>query len=454
MAVANENWSGRLGFILATVGSAVGLGSIWKFPYEVGANGGGGFVLFYLAGLVLIVTPLMLAEFTIGRRGKSDARASIAAVARAHGASPQWAMAGTLGVATAFLILSFYSVIGGWALAYAVETVWAGLPGTSAAAAQDHFNALLASPERMTAYHTCFMLITAIIVARGIAGGIEEASKILMPALVILMVALAAYSMIEGDIATTLRYLFTFNPEKMTVRVALEALGLGFFSIGVGLAVMITYAAYAGPEINLREAAFIAIASDTAISFLAGFIVFPIIFANKLDPSSGPGLIFVTLPLAFSAMPMGVLFAVSFFVLLFIAAIASAISMLQMPVAFAQQTLGWSRKKSVAVAGIACWLTGLGSVFSFNLWANWFPLAAIPIFKTATFFDLLDHLTSNLLLPAGGLALALFTGWALPKQILAEELDLEPTALEMMWTALRYVVPFGIAAATILPFLI
>ena len=448
----NERWSGRLGFVAATIASAVGIGSIWKFPYEVGANGGAGFIVFYLLGLALIVGPLMLAEFAIGRRGKSDARASIVHVASAHGRSRGWAVAGAVGVLAAFLILSFYSVIGGWALGYAIETAWRGLsPADSAQARLDGF---LAAPATMATYHAIFMAMTALIVARGIAGGIEEASKFLTPALVILMAALAIYGIVDAGIGPTLRFMFAFDPASLTARAAIEALGLGFFSIGVGLAVMITYAAYAGPEIDLRQAAIIAILGDTAISFLAGFAVFPIVFAHGLDPSSGPGLIFVTLPVAFASVPFGQITAVAFFVLLVVAALGSAISLLEMPVAFARRSLGWSRPRAVVVTATACWALGLATVFSFNAWRDWHPLAEFPGFERATFFDVLDYLTSNVLLPFGGMILTLFVGWALPGRFLREELAMSPVAAGFLHMLLRIVVPLGIAAASVLPFVL
>jgi len=456
MARQSERWSSGAGFVLATIGSAVGLGSVWKFPYEVGSNGGSVFVLFYLIGLALIVVPLMLAELAIGRRGQSDARASLAAVARAHGASPRWSFIGALGTLIAVLILSFYSVIGGWALAYALDTAWLGLPEARAGIAQAdlaqaRFDALLASLPRMAAYHTAFMAVTALIVARGIAGGIETACKILMPALIALIVLLTTYSLIEGDVGATVRFLFAIDPTRLTARAALEALGLGFFSIGVGMATMITYAAYAGREINLRDAALITVLGDTAISLLSGFAVFPIVFANHLDPSSGPGLLFVTLPLAFAAVPFGTIAAAVFFVLLLLAAIASAISMLEMPVALARRGFGWSRPKATLICACVCWIAGFASVLSFNVWATWFPLAIVPSLARATVFDLLDHLTSNVMLPIGGFALALFVGWALPGRFLIEELKLGRAGAAILRALLRYVAPAAIAIVSLAP---
>jgi NSS family neurotransmitter:Na+ symporter len=452
--MAREAWSGRVGFILATVGSAVGIGSIWKFPYEVGANGGAAFILFYLAGLALIVVPLMFAEFAIGRRGKGDAPASIAALAAAHGAHRRWPAIGTLGVLTGFLILSFYAVIGGWTVAYAVRIATGGLPGTTPAAAQARYAELLASPLEMLACHAFFMAATAVIVARGVASGIETAGKLLMPLLAALMLALAGYAIANGDVPATLRFLLHLDPATLTARAALDALGLGFFSIGVGLGLMITYAAYSGAAIDLKEIAVASVVADTAISLLAGIAVFPIVFAHGLDPAGGPGLVFVTLPLAFAQMPLGGVAAVAFFVLLFVAALASAISLLELVVAPLMRRSGLRRPPATAIAAGACFAAGIATVLSFNAWADWHPLAALGGFGHATVFDLLDHLTSNLLLPVGGFAIAVFAGWAVPAGVLEEELALGPRAGGMLRFLLRYVAPAGIAAATALPLLI
>ena len=449
MRKKQDEWSGRIGFILSTMGSAIGLGSIWKFPYEVGSNGGGGFVLCYLLGLGLIVFPLMLVEFTIGRRGRSDAVGSIARVAGESAASRRWQLLGAVGVVTSFLILSFYSVIGGWALSYAVDTVRSGLPGDGASAVQARFDALLGAPWRMAGYHALFMTATALIVARGIAGGIERACKVLMPVLIVLVVVLALYSMAEGDVRAALRFLFGFDQALISAKVALEALGLGFFSIGVGLAVMITYASYAGPEIDLRQVAIATIVGDTLVSAVAGLAVFPIVFGEKLDPASGPGLMFVTLPLAFARLPFGTPVAAAFFVLLAVAGLASAISMLEMPVALLQRRIACSRGFATAVSALACWALGLLSVLSFSVWADWYPLAAVPGLAKAGVFDLLDLLTSNMLLPAGSFALALFGGWVVPASLFAEELRLGPAGVAVIRVLLRYIAPCAIAAASL-----
>jgi NSS family neurotransmitter:Na+ symporter len=438
-----EAWSGRTGFILAAVGSAVGLGSIWKFPYEVGSNGGAAFVLFYLGGLALAVVPLMLAEFAIGRRGAGDAAASVAAVAAAHGATRKWAWVGVGGIVAGLLVLSFYSVIAGWTMAYAVDTALEGLPGADAAAVKARYDALLASPLRLAGYHALFMAITALIVARGVSRGIEAACRVLMPLLAALMLGLAAYSIAYGDLAATFAFLLAIDLERVTARAMLEALGLGFFSIGVGFGLMITYAAYAGPGINLRQAAIATVVADTAISFLAGLAVFPILFAHGLDPAAGPGLVFVTLPLAFARMPFGAQAAFAFYALLFVAALASAISMMELGSAALTRSYGWRRGRAAAALAAGCFVAGLATVLSFNLWAHWRP----------TPFEFLDQLTSNAMLPACGFALAVFAGWTLTPALLAQELSLSaPGAARLHWF-LRYAVPASIAAAALAPLL-
>lgn len=439
--IKREAWSGRTGFVLAAVGSAVGLGSIWKFPYEVGSNGGGAFVLFYLGGLALAVVPLLLAEFAIGRRGASDAAASIAAVAVAHGAARKWAWIGVTGIVAGLIILSFYSVIAGWTLAYAVETALEGLPGTDAAAVKSRYDALLASPLRLTGYHGLFMALTALIVARGVSAGIETACRVLMPMLAALMLGLAAYSIAYGDLAAALHFLVAIDLERLTAGAMIEALGLGFFSIGVGFGLMITYAAYADAGINLRQAAIATVVADTAISLLAGVAVFPILFAHGLDPAAGPGLVFVTLPLAFARMPFGAPAAFAFYALLFAAALASAISMLELGAAALTRSYGWQRGRAAAALAACCFTAGLATVLSFNILAHWRP----------TPFEFLDHLTSNAMLPACGFALAVFAGWALPRSLLAHELALSARCAARLQWFLRYAVPLGIAAAALLP---
>lgn len=449
---AAPEWRTSSGFLLATIASAVGIGSIWKFPYEVGANGGGAFVLVYVGGLALVVVPLMLAEFAIGRRGRADAATSIELVARGEGVSPRWASVGLLGALTAFLILSFYAVIGGWTLVYALDTARHGLPST-AGGVEGQFGSLLESPGRMALFHVIFLASVAAVVLRGVQSGIERTMKVLMPVLGVLLVALAVYSLSTGDASAALHFLFVPDFGEMTGRAALDALGLGFFSIGVGLGILLTYAAYSPPGVGLRAVAVASVAADTGISLLAGLAIFPVVFANDVDPASGPGLAFVSLPLAFEAMPGGRLAATAFFALLATAALGSAVSMLEAVVAVLTRRVGWSRPRAAALAASACFVAGLATVWSFNHWANVHPLGAIDRYAESTIYDLLDDATSQLLLPLGGLALAVFTGWVLPRRVLAAELDLHGLVLAGLLAVLRFVAPALIVAAALVSIL-
>ncbi len=450
---APEGWRTRSGFVLATIGSAVGIGSIWKFPYEVGANGGGAFVLVYAVGLALVVLPLMLAEFALGRAGRADAATSIATVALGEGRSRWWGLIGAFGALTAFAILSYYAVIGGWTLAYTVDTAVHGLPPGTGTAVAEHLADLLASPGRMVLYQTLFLGAVATIVVRGVQRGVEQAMKLLMPLLMVLLVALAAYSLATGDVRETLRFLFVPDLDALSGRGVLDALGLGFFSIGVGLGLLVTYAAYSPPGASLRQVALVSVGADTAVSIVAGLAVFPAVFGNGLDPASGPGLVFVSLPLAFGAMPAGTVAALAFFALLVVAALGSAISLLEGVVAVLHRLLGWSRSRSAVVATVTCWLAGLTTVLSFNEWAALRPLGAIDRYRDATVYDIIDDVTSNVMLPADGLAVAVLCGWVLSDRLLASTIDVgDRTRWSLRWL-LRVVAPVTIVAASAAAFI-
>jgi len=432
------------------MGSAIGLGSIWKFPYEAGVNGGGSFVLPYLAGLVIIVAPLMIAEFVIGRAGRSNAQKSLKAIATASGASSLWQAAGALGILAGFLILSFYSTIGGWTLAYMLDVIVGGNPQADAYGSAARFAALLASPIKIAAFQFLFMLVTALIVAGGVDRGIEAACHFLMPTLFAILMGLAFYALVIGDAWRALEFLFFVDFSRLNPRIWLDALGLGFFSIGVGLGLMITYAAYAPAGLDLRQAALLTIAGDTVASLLAGLAIFPLVFAYGLDPSEGPGLMFVTLPIAFAQMPLGTLVATSFYALLFMSALASALSLLELVVAWLID-IGLHRHIASATAAIACCLVGIPTVLSFNLWAAWHPLGSLSAFSDATIFDLIDFLTSDLLLPAGGVLIAIFAGWVIPAEMLQRELKLQAVSIRRLRLLLGIVVPVLITAIALLP---
>lgn len=449
-----ERWSGHGGFILAAIGGAVGLGSIWKFTYAAGANGGGAFLVCYAIGLAAVVLPLMLTEVAIGRLGRAGPAESLAAIARSSGHSQSWRWAGAFGVLTGALILSFYGVIGGWTLSYALDVVMGDRPPAEPAAVRQRFERHLADAGAMTVSYTIFMAATAAVVSAGVTSGIEAACRWMMPGLVVTLAALAAFAVATGDALAAIRFLFAVDPHLFTARGVVDALGLGFFSIGVGLGFMITYGAYADPSIDLRRVVVVTILADTAISLLAGLAIFPIVFAHGLDPASGPGLMFVTLPLAFGRMAGGEVVAFAFYGLLAVAALTSAISLLELVVAWLRHATRLARLPATVLATGACWLAGLGTIFSFNRWASWHPASALPGFERATLFDLIDYATSNLMLPIGGVLFALFGGRVMSSAVLGAELSLGPAALRALRWALRVLLPLLIPALILAPFLL
>jgi len=450
-APEKQAWSGRFAFLMATVGSAVGLGSIWKFPYMVGANGGSVFLFAYLAGLVVLILPLMIGEFVIGRRGGKSAVGSIAKVARDNGATPWWAAVGGWGVLTGFLILSFYAVIGGWTVAYIPHALSDAFAGRTAEQVGQQFNAMLADPIGLTFHHAIFMAMTAVIVARGVSDGLERAVTFLMPLMFVILIGLVGYAYATADFGAAATFFFTPDFSKLTPDVVLSAVGLGFFSIGTGIGAMITYAAYAPREIRLGEAAIWTIAADTFASFLAAFAIFPLVFAYELNPAGGAGLMFTTLPIAFGQMPGGAFVGAAFFLLLVVSALASAISLLELVVAWATERFGVSRPTAAYTSALVCWAVGLGTVLSFNNWSTWYPLAAVPSFESKSFFDALDHLTSNIMLPLGGIFLGLFVGWVMSKKAVLEELGIEDGP---RWQLLRFLLGVVCPAAIAILFIV
>ena len=305
MTAAHENWSSRLGFLMASIGAAVGLGNLWKFPYILGQSGGSDFVLIYLLALFFVATPIMIGEMVMGRRGRLSAPQTLRRLAEEAGASRHWSALGWWGIAALFLVLSFFSVIAGWALAYLVKTAAGTFTAMTADQTAAAFDAFLHRPGLLIFWHAVFMAATVFIVARGIRSGIEKAVNLMMPALVLLLLVMVGYAMMAGDFGGALRYLFAPDFSKLSAEVALAAIGQAFFSVNVGIGAVLTYAAYLPKEVNLARSALIIAAGDTLVALLAGLAIFPIVFAQGLDPAGGPGLVFVTLSTAFAQMPGG-----------------------------------------------------------------------------------------------------------------------------------------------------
>ena len=441
----HEYWSSRLTFLLAAVGAAIGLGNIWKFPYITGENGGSAFVLVYLLCILFVAFPILIAEIMLGRRGRQSPPHSVAIVAKEEGRSKHWAIIGWLGVLSAYLIMTYYSVIAGWAMSYMFKAGRGNFEGQDAEAISAQFSSLLADPVQLTIWHAIFMAITMVILIRGLRKGIERTVEILMPLLFVLLLVMVAYAAVEGDMAAGLHFMFDFDISAINGRVVLMAVGHAFFSIGVAMGLMMGFGAYLGKEISIARSALIISGMDTLVALLAGIAIFPIVFANGLDPAEGPGLIFVTLPIAFGNMTGGLVFGTLFFILLFFAALTSSIGSLEPVVAWVEEHRGIKRSSAAIITCSSAFAIGLGTVFSFNIWAGWRPLGFSGRFAEAGFFDLIDYITANLMMPLGGLLLALFVGWRISPQTVADELNIQNIWFFKAWIwLLRWVVPVSI----------
>lgn len=443
----HENFSTRFAFLMASIGAAVGLGNIWKFPYTLGNSGGSAFVVIYLIAIFLIATPIMMSEMIIGRRGRLSAPGSMSALARESGTKLPWGWLGWWGIIGMFFVLSFFSVVAGWALAYVVKVGSGTFTGLSIAEVGQEFDAFLHSPLQVTAWHFLFMAITVFVVSRGINAGIEKVVNALMPTLFFMMIGLVIYAYFVGDFAQAARYLFNPDFSKITPAVALAAIGQAFFSVNVGVGAIVTYSAYLPAKVDLPRAAMMIAIGDTAVALLAGLIIFPIVFANGLDPAGGPGLIFVTLSAAFGQMPGGAFVGAVFFILIFVAALTSSLSMLEVIVSRAEETKGLKRKSMAVLVGGVAFILGLATVFSFNIWESVRPLGFLDVLKDDTPFDLIDKFVTNIILPVGGMLYALFAGWWLSKETTMSELGLKDGLGFQSWRFLtRFVAPLAVGA--------
>ncbi|MCL1485260.1 MAG: sodium-dependent transporter [Marinobacter sp.] len=443
-------WSSRFAFILAATGSAVGLGNIWKFPYITGENGGGAFVLVYLLCIAAIGLPIMMAEVLIGRRGGRSPVNSLKAIAGHDRLNPAWRMVGAVGVIAGFLILSFYSVIGGWAVSYVGTAASGQLTGQSADAIGAIFSNLLADPVTLLMWHTLFMALVMLCGGkRGSRGDLSARSPFLMPALFLLLLTVVGYAMTTGEFGRAVTFLFQPDFTKLTTSGVLVALGHAFFTLSLGMAVMMAYGSYLPKGISIAKTSIAVCVIDTAVALLAGLAIFPIVFANGLEPGAGPGLIFQTLPLAFGQMPMGSLFGTLFFVLLVFAAWTSGISLLEPIVEWLEEQKSMNRTRSTLAAGFVCWLLGIASILSLNLWSDFAPLGWIGMLEGKTVFDLLDFFTANILLPLGGLLVAVFAGWVMSREAIEKELALSKPMFRLWYITVRYITPVAVGAVFI-----
>ena len=472
-----ETWSGKTAFVFAAVGSAVGLGNLWRFPYQAGENGGGAFVIVYVVCVLAIGLPVLMAELYLGRRGGGSAIAAVRRLTRAEGASGAWTIFAWVGMFASFAIVTFYSVIAGWVLYFAylmVVDLVTGMSdigmgaltggafhGVQRAEIDGQLGDLVSSPGTMILFHAIFIGLTTWIVSRGIKGGIEAAVKVLMPAFFVLLVLLSVFAMVTGAAGEALAFLFKPDFSTLFKRFAdgsilLSAIGQAFFSLSLGSALMITYGLYISRDQSIPQSASIVAAADTGVALIAGLAIFPIVFQFGLEPGGGPGLMFQTLPLGFSQMPFGSVFGIAFFLMAFFAALTSSISLLEVATAWADGDVDLApeekkRKRLVGalVLGAIAFAIGVAHALSqvpesvgsyfFNTWR---PADGIPLFEGDTLLDFTDKLTGSILLPFGGLMAAIFGGWVVSKASSREELGFKTDKGFRRWLFLtRWVCP-------------
>lgn len=436
-------WNSRWSFVLATTGSAIGLGNIWKLPYMIGVNGGSAFVLIYIFSILFVGIPLLMTEIMLGRRVQKNPMNAMQSLAKESNRSSGWKYVGGVGMLTGILILCFYSVIGGWVLSYVSTAALAGFTNITAEQSSADFGTLLSSPFTLLFWHTIFMLITMSVVARGVNSGLEKANNFLIPALFVILLILLGYSMSVGDMQTSVDFMFKPDFSKITPITALVAMGHAFFSLSLGMGSVMVYGSYLKKNVSIsRTSIYIAIA-DTLLGLLVGLAIYALVFANHLDPSEGPGLIFKTLPIAFGQMPWGNFFGTLFFILVAFAASTSAISLVEPSIAWIVENTRTSRKKACLGLGTFIWAAGISVLLSFNVWQD------VKVIFGLGIFDTLDKLTSTIMLPLGGLLMAIFAGYFMKKTHSKDELDLTKNTYTLWRLANNIIAPAAICGVFI-----
>jgi len=444
MTTARAHWGSRLGFVLAAAGSAVGLGNIWKFPYITGENGGGAFVLIYLGCVALVGLPIMMGEVLLGRMAQAS---PVGAFRKLSKPKSPWIGVGILGVLASVVILSYYSVVAGWAMHYAARSLTGQLHDADITQSKNAFGALYANAPLNITWHTVFMVLTSLIVVGGVQKGVERAARIMMPLLFLMLGALLVYSMTLDGFGKAFDFIFGFHTHALTPAGVLEALGHSFFTLSVGMGAMLTYGSYLSKEDDLLSASVATTVLDTVVALMACMVLFPITFTRGIAPAGGPGLVFVNMPVAFANLPGGSVWASIFFVLLVFAALTSSISMLEVTAAYFIDERGWSRKKAVLVTGTFVFLLGIPSAVSGGKGFFGEGLAAM-IGKN--WFDAFDYLASNWMLPLGGLGISLFAGFRIDAAERAADFARGSRAGSLLWVyvgwlyLMRFVVPLSI----------
>ncbi len=467
-------WSSQFAFILAATGSAVGLGNIWKFPYITGEYGGGAFVLVYLLFVLILGIPVMMAEILLGRRGRRSPINTMRMLAREERATRLWCFPGYAGVLAGFLILSYYSVVAGEVIAYVFRAAAGVFENQTPDGVRSILYSFQGNAENLLGWHTIFVVMTMLVVARGVRSGLEKAVRFLMPLLVILLLMLVFYGMTSSGFDRAVRFLFQpdFNKlfyranESGSVVFTLEgvwvALGHAFFTLSLGMGAIMVYGAYLHRDASIGRAALTVALADTSVGLLAGLAIFPIVFSNNMAPNAGPGLIFETLPVVFGAIPGGALVGTMFFALLLFAAWTSAISLIEPAVAWLVESRRWSRARAATVLGMLVWMLGIASIFSATgvtlgdiatRIVSLFVVVEHPLrggIYDSNWFMLIDTLTTRILLPLGGLTVVLFVGWRMRIMAVRDEAGFASRRLFRLWyLTLRYLTPLAVLAVFI-----
>jgi NSS family neurotransmitter:Na+ symporter len=447
-------WSSNLAVYACTAGASVGLGSIWRFPYLAGTGGGSAFILVFVLACVLVATPLLAAEFALGRASRLSPPEAAGAVAARAGSSSRWNVIGVLGTLAAYLLFSYYTVIAAWLLAYA----WKCATGLLAAAGPQHVAALWddfqSRPLEVMLWHAAFVGVVIVISGRGLQKGVEPANKIRAPALLVLLLTLVVYSLATGDVRRGLSFAFKPDFSAISAQVVLSAIGQAFYATGVAQAMMIAFGAYMERGTSLVRTALVITASILLVSLLATMMIFPLVFGYGMNPAQGAALVFDVLPRVFTEIPGGRVIGTLFFSLLVLAALTPSIALLEPGVAWLYRRYGVRRSVAVWLVGGSSWVLGIGTVLSFSLWRDWHPLGFLPVFAHKTFFDTLDYACSNIMLPAGAFLTSLLVGWRVNDIFASEELaETSPLARLAIVALLRYVCPLAILAVFIAAFI-
>lgn len=428
-------WTSQWTFITAAIGATIGLGSLWKFAYLAGVHGGAGFVLMYLLCIALVATPVLVAEIVIGSRGRGDPMHAIASIALESALSRHWRWVGGISCIAALLVLSYLSVIGGWLLTYSSWVYNGDFSAASARQIGELFGLLLADGWHQAGLHALFLFVVWIVVARGVTRGLGILFAVLAPLLLILLLFMVLTALRMGDMPAAVRFMFALRTDEWSSDAALAALGQAFFSLGIGMAAMVSFGAYAPERRSLLRSLSTVVLINVGVALLAGLAIFPLVFAHRVEPSFGPGLMFVTLPYIFGNLPYGAVIGVAFFVMVLLAALGSAVALLEPATAWLVQAKRWSRPRAALALIAVVWLVGLLSIGSFSVWPDWRP-------GGKSLFAWIDWLSADVLLPVSALAMAILVGWRMRRETIRDELHTERPRLFWCWRfALRYIAP-------------